>query len=162
MRRLSVITLIFALFIPLLVGGISAALSRQGMSMYATMEKPPLSPPAWVFSVAWTILYLMMGLAAYFVIESEHNTQAKAMALIIYALQLAMNFMWSIMFFNWGAYLAAFVWLIVMWAMVIVCAVRFYSISKIATYLFIPYILWLTFAAYLNMGAYVLQMRSKL
>lgn len=156
MKRISIITLIISLFIPMLIGGISASLSAQGMAMYGAMNKPPLSPPAWVFSVAWTILYLMMGLASYFIIMSEADGRSKAMALIFYGIQLLMNFMWSIVFFNLGAYLLAFVWLIIMWGMVIVCAFRFYSINKIATYLFIPYIIWLTFAAYLNLGAYML------
>ena len=156
MRKMSIGTLIISLFIPMLIGGISASLSAQGMAMYGSMNKPPLSPPAWVFSVAWTILYLMMGLASYFIIVSEADGRSKAMALIFYGVQLLMNFMWSIVFFNLGAYLLAFIWLIIMWGMVIVCAFRFYSINRIATFLFIPYILWLTFAAYLNFGAYIL------
>lgn len=155
MKRISIATLLIAMFIPLLVGGISATISVQGMNMYAGMNKPPLSPPAWVFSVAWTILYLMMGLASYFIIVSE-NDGGKVMAFALYAAQLAMNFMWSIIFFNMGNYLLAFVWLMIMWVVVIICAARFYSISRMATYLFIPYILWLTFAAYLNLGAYIL------
>lgn len=156
MKKISILTLLIALFIPLVIGGISAALSSQGMATYGSMSKPPLSPPAWVFSVAWTILYIMMGLASYFIIVSEADNRDKAMALIIYGIQLAMNFMWSIMFFNWGYYLFAFMWLMIMWCIVILCAVRFYSINRGATYLFIPYIMWLTFAAYLNMGAYIL------
>ena len=156
MKKISILTLLIALFIPLVIGGISAALSSQGMATYGSMSKPPLSPPAWVFSVAWTILYIMMGLASYFIIVSEADNRDKAMALIIYGIQLAMNFMWSIMFFNWGYYLFAFMWLMIMWCIVILCAVRFYSIIRVATYLFIPYIMWLTFAAYLNMGAYIL------
>lgn len=156
MKKISIGTLILALFVPLVVGGISAALSAKGMAIYGSMNKPPLSPPAWVFSVAWTILYLMMGLASYYIIVSEADTYSKAMALIVYGIQLMMNFMWTIMFFNWGAFLVAFIWLIIMWAMVILCAVKFFSINKIATYLFIPYIIWLGFAAYLNMGAYIL------
>lgn len=160
MRRMSIGTLLMALFIPLIVGAISALLSSQGMATYGSMSKPPLSPPAWVFSVAWTILYLMMGLASYFIMMANDDSGEKSMAIALYAVQLVMNFMWSIMFFNWGFYLVSFIWLIIMWAIVILCAVRFYSINKAATYLFIPYILWLTFAAYLNMGAYVLSMKN--
>lgn len=150
-----IVTLIFALFIPLCVGGVSAYLTRNGMATYGTMNKPPLSPPAWVFSVAWTILYLMMGLASYYVIVEE-NANDKGMAIILYIAQLAMNFMWSIVFFNWGWYLFAFIWLMIMWLIVIVCAIRFYGINRLAGCLLIPYILWLTFAAYLNLGAYII------
>lgn len=156
MKKFSTFTLIMALLVPLLIGGISAALSSRGMELYANMEKPPLSPPAWVFSVAWTILYLLMGLASYYILISETDNRSKAMSLIIYGLQLIMNFMWSIVFFNMEAYLAAFVWLIIMWIIVIICAFRFFAINRVAAYLMIPYILWLTFAAYLNMGAYIL------
>ena len=156
MRKMNIATLIISLFVPLAVGGISAALSAQGMTTYGSMNKPPLSPPAWLFSIAWTILYLMMGLASYFVLVSTSGFNQKVVPLVVYAVQLVMNFMWSIIFFNWGNYLFAFIWLIVMWALVILCAVQFGRISMLAACLLIPYILWLTFAAYLNMGAYIL------
>ena len=156
MKNISIGTLIGALLVPMLIGGISAALSSKAMILYKSMDKPALSPPAWIFPVVWTILYLMMGLASYFVLISEVNTRSKAMALIIYAIQLLMNFMWSILFFNLGMYLLSFIWLLIMWAITIVCAMRFYNISRTATYLLIPYILWLTFAAYLNFGSYLL------
>ena len=158
LKSFSLSTLIVALLIPLLVGGISAALSSRAMIAYGSMNKAPLSPPAWVFSVAWTILYIVMGLASYYVIMMESDPRIKAVALGIYALQLAMNFMWSLIFFNWRMYLVAFIWLMIMWCLVIVCAFRFYSISKIAGIMMIPYILWLTFAAYLNFGTYWLNM----
>lgn len=161
MKKISIGTLIMALLVPLLIGGISASLTSQAMVAYGNMNKPPLSPPPWVFSVAWTILYILMGLASYFIIVSESDPRSKAMALNVYAIQLAMNFVWSIIFFNWSMYLAAFIWLMVMLGIVIVCAFRFYNVSRTATYLFIPYILWLTFAAYLNLGAYVLSIDRK-
>lgn len=160
MKKISIGTLIIALLIPLLIGGISAALSSKGMATYGSMKKPPLSPPPWVFSVAWTILYIMMGIASYFIIVSETSMSSKAMALIVYVIQLVMNFAWSIIFFNAGEYLISFIWLMVMWCIVILCAVRFYPISRVATCLFIPYILWLTFAAYLNLGAYILSIKD--
>lgn len=153
MRKISIGTLLIALLLPLVIGGLSASLTAQGMTAYGSMNKPPLSPPAWVFPVAWTILYLMMGLSSYFVFTSEEPN--KGMALLLYVIQLAMNFMWSIVFFNWGLYLFAFIWLMVMWCVVIICAFRFYSFSRMAAYLLIPYILWLTFAAYLNLGTYL-------
>lgn len=156
MKKIHIVKLIISIAIPLAVGGISAWLTMDGMKIYGTMNKPPLSPPAWVFSVAWTILYIMMGLACYFVWVSEADSSLKVIAFVIYAVQLAMNFMWSIVFFNWNMYLVAFVWLMIMWCLVIYCAVKFFSLSKLATYLMIPYIVWLTFAAYLNLGAYIL------
>ena len=156
MRKVSIIALIVALFIPFAIGALSAALSGEGMAAYGNMNKPPLSPPAWLFPIAWTILYLVMGLATYFVFVSESSFGSKGLALFIYGVQLFMNFMWSIIFFNWGQYLFAFVWLIIMWVLVIICIIQFKRISWIASCLMIPYILWLTFAAYLNMGTYIL------
>ena len=156
MKKMNIGIMVLALLVPLIVGGISATLSAQGMLAYGDMNKPPLSPPPWVFSVAWTILYLMMGAASYFVLVSDGGGKHKIMAMVIYGLQLAMNFMWSILFFNYDMYLFAFIWLMVMWCMVIICAFRFFTISKLAAYMLIPYILWLTFAAYLNLGTYLL------
>lgn len=160
MKRINIGALIIALLIPLLVGALSAAISAKGMNDYGTMSKPPLSPPAWAFPVAWTILYIMMGLASYCVFVSESGFGNKTLALLLYCVQLGMNFMWSIIFFNANEYLLAFAWLIVMWCIVIFCAVRFWNISRMATYLFVPYIAWLTFAAYLNLGTYIISIKS--
>lgn len=157
MKRIQIGTLLIALLIPLIVGGLSAALSAPGMEKYGTMAKPPLSPPAWVFPVAWTILYCMMGLATYFVVTSNADSKSKAFALMLYAVQLVMNFAWSILFFKWEMKLFAFIWLIVMWLIVILCTFRFFAIDRMAGILMIPYTAWLSFAAYLNMGAYILQ-----
>lgn len=156
MKKISIGLLIFSLLLPLLIGAISAALSSQGMAQYAGMEKPPLSPPPWVFSVAWTILYIMMGIASYYIFEANTDMRSRLIAIVLYEVQLFMNFLWSIIFFNWGMYLFAFIWLMVMWCIVIVCAYKFFWIKKLSAILLIPYILWLTFAAYLNFGAYIL------
>lgn len=156
MKKSDIGTLVIALILPLLVGGISAFLSMKGMAMYGEMAKPPLSPPPWVFSVAWTILYLLMGLASYLIMGSSKSPGIKTLALSIYGIQLVLNFMWSIIFFRWEEYLAAFIWLVVLWIAVIICAVMFYKINKVAAWLIIPYVLWLTFAGYLNLGAYIL------
>ena len=160
MREVKIGTLIFSLAIPLLVGGISAALTKQGMMAYASMAKPPLSPPAWLFCVVWLILYILMGLATYCVITTDTYGQSKTAAFVIYAIQLALNFMWPIIYFNWGMYLSAFVWLILLWVIVIVCAFMYGGINKTAGCLMIPYIVWLTFAAYLNMGTYILNLKK--
>lgn len=160
MKRVGIVTLMISFLIPLLVGGISSALSSEGMAMYGTMAKPPLSPPAWVFPVAWTILYLMMGLASCMILTSDAGGRGKTVALTLYAVQLAMNFMWSIFFFKWDMYLVAFIWLMVLWLVVIACAFRFFGIRRIAAYLMVPYIIWLTFAAYLNLGAYILRAKG--
>lgn len=145
-----------ALFTPLIIGMISAAISARGMVAYGNMEKPPLSPPAWLFSVAWTILYLMMGLASYFVLASETDQKIKYSSLLLYGIQLVMNFFWSIIFFKWEMYFGAFIWLILMLILVIICAIKFHRARKVAGYLLIPYVIWLTFAAYLNLGTVII------
>ncbi len=156
MKKVNICALLMALIIPLAVGALSAVLSAKGMTAYGSVNKPPLSPPAWAFPVAWTILYLLMGWSAYLVYMADADRDQKFVALAFFAFQLVLNFMWSIIFFSWGAYLFAFVWLVLLLAAVVMCTLRFFDISKLAACLMIPYIIWLCFAAYLNMGAYLL------
>lgn len=160
MKKIRVGTLIISLLLPLMTGMISAALTTKGMALYGNMKKPPLSPPAWVFPVAWTILYLMMGVSLYFLLVSEADNCEKNRTLLLFGIQLIMNFCWSIIFFNGNMFLLAFIWLLIMWGIVIFCAIGAYRINRIAAYLLVPYILWLTFAGYLNLGAYILKSRK--
>ncbi len=153
--RKSIKNLIIALLIPLAVGGLSALLSG-GMDNFQSLTKPPLSPPGWLFPIVWTILYLMMGLASYLVYTASAPTYKKNSALLFYGIQLFFNFLWSIIFFRFEAYLFAFIWLIIMWVFIIITTVRFYEVRKSAGLLMIPYLLWVTFAAYLNLGIYIL------
>ncbi len=148
--------LIIAVLIPLVVGGVSALLTRNAMMTFDTLQKPPLSPPAWVFPVVWTILYTLMGIASYLVYVTPASRIDKDGALTVYGLQLAVNFLWSIIFFNLEMYRFAFVWLLLLLLLVIITAVRFYRINKAAGWLFIPYIVWLLIAAYLNFQIIVL------
>lgn len=148
-------TLIKCIVLPLAVGAVSGFLCRNGMKEFMNMPQPPLSPPAWVFPIVWTILYVLMGIASYDIWVSESKGRGKALTL--YGIQLAFNFFWSILFFNVKDYLFAFGWLMAMWLLIIMTAVSFYGIKKKAGYLLIPYIIWTTFAAYLNYGVYLLQ-----
>ena len=144
--------LLLCLALPLLTGTLAALISRSKTDLFDTVSKPPLSPPAWLFPVAWTILYALMGLASYRVLTATAGQQKKNSALLFYGIQLVFNFFWTIIFFNFGAYTAAFVWLIVLLALIVVTAVKFSRIDKAAAYLMIPYIVWVTFAGYLNLG----------
>ena len=148
--------LILCLAIPLAVGALAGLLSRGGMEDYKDMYKPLLAPPGWVFPVVWTILYLMMGLASYYVRTSAASPERIRRAMTAYALQLAANFIWPLIFFALGAYLAAFIWLILLFALALLCALRFGYIDARAGKLFAPYLVWLFFAAYLNLGVYLL------
>ncbi len=149
-------TFIICLAIPLASGGVSAWLSMDGMQAFSSLNQPPLTPPPWVFGVVWTILYLLMGLASYFIVTAGgHRTQTNS-ALAVYGLQLAVNFFWSIIFFNWGAYLFAFVWLILLWVLILITLRRFAVIRPLAGWLLVPYLVWVTLAGYLNLGVYLL------
>ena len=147
--------LLTALAIPLLIGGLSALLTG-GMDEFKILNKPPLSPPGWLFPVVWTVLYLAMGLASYMVYKSAAPQYKKNNALLFYGIQLFFNFFWSIIFFRWEMYLFAFVWLMVMWLLIIITTLKFWKIDKRAGILMVPYLLWVTFAAYLNLGIYIL------
>lgn len=148
--------LMLSLVIPLAVGGVSAMLTMDGMRLFKLMRKPPLSPPDWLFPVAWTVLYVLMGIAAYLVYTSSATQVRRGRALSFYAVQLGMNFFWSIIFFTLELHLTAFVWLVGMWLLIAVCTVLFYHIDKRAGRLMLPYLVWTAFAGYLNMGVFLL------
>lgn len=151
LRRL--LTLIIFMAIPLGVGLIASALTSDAMEAFKDMEKPPLAPPAMLFPIAWTILYILMGLASYiiYISDTKHNVTRFA-AIFLYAAQLFFNFVWSLIFFGASEYMGAFIWLICLWILVLLMLLSYHKISKTAFYLTLPYILWLTFAGYLNIG----------
>ncbi|MBE5814929.1 MAG: tryptophan-rich sensory protein [Clostridiales bacterium] len=148
--------LLVCLAIPVLVGAVSALVSRAGMERFAQVQKPPLSPPEWLFPVAWTLLYLMMGYASYVVWRSPAEKQRIDRALRWYGAQLCANFWWSPLFFSWSLYLPALGWLILMLVLVVVTLVCFWRIERRAGLLLVPYLCWLVFAGYLNAGVWLL------
>jgi len=138
------------------VGGLAALLTREGTELYKyAVVKPPLSPPAVVFPIVWAILYLLMGVGAARIWLAPRSSARKE-CLILYAVQLAMNFMWSLLFFNLEAFGFAFVWLAALLAVIVWMTVSFHVIDRLAAYLQIPYILWVFFAGYLNYGVWLL------
>ena len=126
------------------------------MEAFGQINKPPLSPPGWLFPVVWTILYLLMGLASWFVLTSGKPKEQVSSAIRVYVLQLIVNFFWSLIFFGLGQYLFAFFWLLLLWMLIIVTMVRFYRIRQLAGELLLPYFLWVTFAGYLNFAIWLL------
>lgn len=149
-------TLIIAVAIPLAVGGLAALLTMGSMESFSALNQPPLAPPGWLFPAVWTVLYTVMGIASYLIFSSGGNSGEVFRALKAYAVQLILNFGWSIVFFNLDLYYVAFAWILVLFAAILVCAYRFWRIRPAAGYLFIPYIIWVCFAAYLNLGIAVL------
>lgn len=147
---------IIALLLPIAVGGVSAFITKDSMNLYQEITKPPLSPPSIVFPIAWAILYLMMGAASYLATTSKKKGSDIFIANIWYILQLTMNFFWSIIFFGLKLYLLAFVWLIFMYIAIIICTRDYFRISKLAGWMMVPYIIWMGFAAYLNLAIVIL------
>lgn len=146
--------LALSVLLPLAVGGAAGLITRSSVERYAEVAKPLLSPPGWLFPVVWTALYILMGAAFYLVWQSD--SLSKPTALRYYFIQLAMNFVWPILFFNLGAYGFSFLWIVVLWIFILLTALTFYKADKRAGYLILPYLLWVTFAAYLNLGVYIL------
>lgn len=146
--------LVISLAISLGVGGLSALLTKDAMKEFAALEQPPLSPPGWVFPVVWTVLFILMGVAAYLVwIENSPDRNG---AMWLYGVQLAFNFLWTIIFFNTERRGFALIWLVILWGLILATILRFRKESKTAWKLLIPYILWVTFAGYLNAGVWYL------
>lgn len=134
-------------------GLLSVLLTLGNFKAYSALLQPPM-PPEWLFPVVWTILYILMGVSAYLVYESD--TEEKYIGLAVYVLQLIFNFLWLIIFFNIRNLLFAFVWLVFLWVLVLAMTISFYKVNKTAGLLQIPYLLWVTFAGYLNIALYIL------
>lgn len=138
------------------VGALSGWLTREGTRVYnETIIQPPLSPPSAVFPVVWAILYALMGIGAARVYLSPASG-ARSRGLLLFLIQLAFNFLWSIVFFNLQAFGFAFVWLIALWLLIAWMTVTFWQVDKPAALLQIPYLLWVAFAGYLNLGVWML------
>lgn len=148
--------LLLCLAVPLVVGAAAGLLTQNSMETFEALKQPPLSPPGWLFPVVWTALYLLMGISSYLVCVSDAAREEKARALWAYGVQLAFNFLWPIFFFNLAWYLFAFAWLVALWILILITALRFRRIRSLAGRLLIPYLLWVAFAGYLNLGIYLL------
>ena len=142
--------------IALLVGILSGLLSRGGMIAYElVVMKPALTPPGWLFPVVWTILYILMGISSAKV-WLYNDSPARSKGLNLYVVQLVVNFFWSLIFFNAQAFGLAVAWLLLLWILVFLMIRQFYKVDKRAALLQIPYLIWLTFAAYLSIGVWLL------
>ena len=137
-------------------GALSGWLSREGSEVFSqTVTQPPLSPPAILFPIVWTILYALMGIGAARVSLAPPSPQ-RSRGLNLFVIQLVVNFFWSLIFFNAQAYGFAFLWLLLLWVLVLLMILAFRKVDPLAAWLQIPYLLWLTFAAYLSFGVWYL------
>lgn len=150
-------TYIVAIALPLAVGAIAALITRENMDIYTELKTPPLAPPSWLFPIAWTILYVLMGISSGMVfLNRELNTEAADRGLSVYFISLVVNFGWSIIFFNMRSFLFAFIWLLLLVYLIIRTILYYRRVSPVAAYLQIPYLVWVLFAGYLNLGIYLL------
>ena len=151
------VKLIVAVAVPLVVGGLSGLATAQGVrTWYPTLAKPPFNPPAWVFGPTWTALYIMMGVAAFLVWQRGLGTPGVKLALTVFAVQLALNGLWSILFFGLQSPGWAFAEIIVLWLAVLVATWLFWRVAPAAGWLMMPYLAWVGFAAVLNGSIWVL------
>lgn len=150
--KINIKSLLICIAVPLTLGGLAALLTMGSMQDFEALNKPPFSPPGWLFAVVWTLLYILMGVASYLVLESKSPTDKKKDALKLYFLQLGFNFFWSIIFFTLGAYEIALLWLLVLLMLIVATTFRFWHISRLAGALMLPYIAWVMFAGYLNLA----------
>ena len=138
------------------VGALSGYLSRESTELYAEfITKPPLSPPGIVFPIVWTVLYALMGIGIARIRLAE-DSPARRRSTALYLLQLGFNFLWSLIFFNIQAFGFALLWLLALWLLVFSMIRAFRKVDPLAAWLQIPYLIWLTFAAYLNAGVWLL------
>lgn len=138
------------------VGALSGFLTREGTKLYrTTIVKPPLSPPAVVFPIVWGVLFLLMGISAARV-WLKRTSRLRDRSILIYLVQLLVNSFWSIIFFNMQAFGFALGWLILLWVLILLMILIFRRVDRTAAWLQIPYLLWVSFAGYLNWGVWML------
>ena len=136
-----------------IVGGVLVGLIISGYMNYGDMVKPPLSPPSYIFPIVWTILYILMGISYFIATKDKENDKDLNQ---IYLLQLFVNLFWPIIFFVLKMYFTAFLWIILLLILVIVMIKELLKNNKISGYLQIPYLIWLLYATYLNIGIFLL------
>lgn len=145
--------LITIIVITFIVGSFFSLFTMNNMDTFKELEKP-VNVPAMLFPIVWGILYTLMGISCYIIFQSDDKDRKNA--LLWYIIQLIINSLWSLIFFGFEAYLFSFVWIILLLISVIIMIINFNKVNKTAAYLQIPYLLWIIFAAYLNLGIYIL------
>ena len=145
--------LIIITVITFIVGTFFSFFTMNSMDTFKDLSKP-INVPGVLFPIVWSILYLLMSISCYLIVQS--NDKDKKEGIILYAIQLVINSLWTLIFFGLGAYLLSFILIIILLIVAIIMLAKFYNINKIAMYINIPYVLWLLFAAYLNLGIYLL------
>jgi tryptophan-rich sensory protein len=142
------------IFIPIILGTIIGILLMDSYVFYQGLIKPPLAPPNWLFPIAWSILYLLMGISYYKIIDKTDDVIVRQ----IYRIQLFFNLMWPVIFFLFELLLLSSIWIVCLDVLVIIMIYMFYKYDKKASILQIPYLLWILFATYLNIALFILNL----
>ncbi len=143
--------LFISILIPLLVGAVAGLFTSSGVNgWYALANKPWFNPPNWIFAPVWTLLYIMMGIAFFLIWKSTADKNVKQTAMILFSIQLVINFFWSFIFFKLQQPGWAFAEILLMWVMILLTIIWFGKISAAAAWLLVPYICWVSFASVLN------------
>lgn len=156
MKKFSLTDLFIFIVSAELTGAVSALISGSFSSLYAEIRNPPLSPPGWVFPIVWTILYALMGTGAYLVYRNEDSGTERSASLGLYVIQLGVNFLWSIIFFRFRLFSVAAFTALVLLVLAAAMVNEFRRVSRTAAVINLPYLIWLTFAAYLSFGVWIL------
>lgn len=152
-----VLFLVFAVGICLLAGFVGSIFNRESLDVwYDTLNKPSFNPPDWVFGPVWTLLYILMGISLYLVYANLKDQKKGKWAYSAFGMQLFLNMLWSMLFFGLRSPLLGFVEIILLWASIALTICLFCRISKAAAWLLLPYILWVSFAAILNISIVML------
>lgn len=148
---------VISIAIALGVGALSGFVTKGNMDVYEKISKPALSPPGVVFPIVWGVLFVLMGISSARVyVKGKEEGKDSLSALFVYGVQLIANFLWSVIFFNLESYLFAFVWILVLLALIILMIKTFYEIDHAAAWLQVPYLLWVAFATYLTFMIYIM------
>jgi tryptophan-rich sensory protein len=157
MKLKDIFKLVICIVVCLAAGAIGSVFTRSAIpTWYATLEKPPFSPPNWLFAPVWTLLYILMGIAAFLVWRKGLENRGVRIALIVFLIQLALNALWSVVFFGLESPLYGLIVISILWIAILVTIIKFFRISRVASVLMWPYLLWVTFAAVLNSSIWLL------
>jgi translocator protein len=157
---MDILKLIICILICQIIGFLGSLFNIKSIpSWYSKQKKPSFNPPSWIFGPVWTLLYLLMGISLYLVLISG---KATTIPIIIFSIQLFLNLIWTGIFFGMKKPLLAFIEIILLWASILLNILTFYPISKVASYLLIPYILWVSFASILNFSIYWLNRKKSI
>lgn len=139
-----------------IIGGLSALFAGDIKNIYTHLSLPPLSPPNYLFGIVWPVLYALIAISGYLIYRSSYSKHDKTMNYSLFGIQLFLNFIWSIVFFNNLQYWIGVIIIVILDIIVLLCVTNFYKSSKLAAYLLIPYFIWILFATYLSIGVAVL------